>query len=133
LPQASTVEKDYLKDGFVARSRSDEVPAPGYECWITRSAVDVSGAFASALAEADPLARDAAVRGASQAQAKAAEEALPAGGGGMRCEVQTMWPGKTYVLFTYERLRDVRLAYVPPLSLGNFGGDVDNFEVRGVP
>ncbi len=32
------------------------------------------------------------------------------------------------VLFTYERLRDVRIVYVPPLSLGNFGGDTDNFE-----
>ena len=39
-----------------------------------------------------------------------------------------MWPDKTYVLFTYERLRDVRLVYAPPMALGCFGGDTDNFE-----
>ena len=39
-----------------------------------------------------------------------------------------MWPDRTYVLFTYERLRDVRLVYVPPMALGCFGGDTDNFE-----
>ena len=39
-----------------------------------------------------------------------------------------MWPDRTYVLFTYERLRDVRLVYAPPMSLGCFGGDTDNFE-----
>ena len=39
-----------------------------------------------------------------------------------------MWPDRTYVLFTYERLRDVRLFYAPPMSLGCFGGDTDNFE-----
>jgi hypothetical protein len=39
-----------------------------------------------------------------------------------------MWPNETYVLFTYERLQDVRIVYVPPQALGNFGGDQDNFE-----
>ena len=39
-----------------------------------------------------------------------------------------MLPNESYVLFTYERLRDVRIVYVPPKSLGNFGGDTDNFE-----
>jgi hypothetical protein len=36
-----------------------------------------------------------------------------------------MWADKTYTLFTYERLRDVRIVYVPPMSLGCFGGDTD--------
>ena len=46
----------------------------------------------------------------------------------MRCDVQEMWPNESYVLFTYERLQDVRIVYVPPQTLGNFGGDTDNFE-----
>ncbi|EJK46080.1 hypothetical protein THAOC_35275, partial [Thalassiosira oceanica] len=44
------------------------------------------------------------------------------------CDVVEMIPNKSYVLFTYKRLRDVRIVYVPPKSLGNFGGDTDNFE-----
>ncbi|KAH8061353.1 peptidase S46 [Aureococcus anophagefferens] len=47
---------------------------------------------------------------------------------GVRCEVQEQFAYETYVLFTYERLRDVRIVYAPPRSLGNFGGDEDNFE-----
>ena len=47
---------------------------------------------------------------------------------GIRCDVQEMLPNESYVLFTYERLKDVRIVYVPPKSLGNFGGDTDNFE-----
>ena len=47
---------------------------------------------------------------------------------GIRCEVQEQFAFRTYVLFTYERLRDVRIVYAPPRSLGNFGGDEDNFE-----
>ena len=49
-------------------------------------------------------------------------------GSGVRCNVQEMLPNESYVLFTYERLRDVRIVYVPPKSLGGFGGDTDNFE-----
>ena len=58
---------------------------------------------------------------------KEAEEAS-AGGDGMRCEVKEMSPDKSYVRFTFERLRDVRIVYTPPMALGNFGGDTDNFE-----
>ena len=43
-------------------------------------------------------------------------------------QTQTLINPISYVLFTYERLRDVRIVYVPPLPLGNFGGDTDNFE-----
>ena len=46
----------------------------------------------------------------------------------MLCMHACRWPGRHYVLFTYERLRDVRIVYVPPQSLGKFGGDSDNYE-----
>jgi len=101
--------------------------------WITRSCVDVTCQLSDALAEVDALSRANRVRDRRQEIAKQAEDAAAAaaaadGGGGCRCEVQEMWADKSYVLFTYERLRDVRIVYVPPLSLGNFGGDTDNFE-----
>jgi hypothetical protein len=177
--QTSTVEQDYLKNGFVARSRAEEVAGADYEVWITRSCEDVSEQLSDALSDPDPLTRANKVsekrqeiaRAAEVEKVRAAEEAPiypmarkeaaarlvaavaenglsspekregtseeeKVGGGkypsstssSLRCEVQEMWAGKTYSLFTYERLRDVRLVYVPPLSLGNFGGDKDNFE-----
>ncbi|MBN2346977.1 MAG: S46 family peptidase, partial [Candidatus Aminicenantes bacterium] len=46
---------------------------------------------------------------------------------GKRAEVAEMFRGKTYVLFTYEYLKDVRLVYAPPRSIGEFGGEADNW------
>ena len=123
--------RDFLEEGFVARSRAEEVAGPNYEVWITRSCVDVSARVMEVVKrEADPLARANAVRDCTQAIAAeaeaAAKEQQPAGG--LRCDVQEMFPNETYVLFTQERLLDVRIVYVPPRALGNFGGDTDNFE-----
>ena len=125
--RASTPDNDLLRDGFVARSRADEVRAPGYEVWITTACDDVSAEVLAAVdGVADPLARANAVRDAKEAIARAREAA--AADAGLRCKVQEMWALKTYTLFTQRRIRDVRLVYVPPLCLGAFGGDADNFE-----
>lgn len=158
--QASGVDHDHLKDGFVARSRADELSGKDYEVWITRSCVDVSEQLAASRTCADPLQRSNLVRDRRQDIARAAEADAakadatvppshnttpdPSGNtppdssasaapprrppSSLRCEVQEMWPDRTYVLFTYERLRDVRIVYVPPMAIGCFGGDTDNFE-----
>ena len=128
---------DYVEEGFVARTRTEELQGPNYEVWITKSCRDVSEQVVSVIAsEVDPLVRANRVRDvmqdiASQAQKESESEGEGEGegeGGGIRCDVQEMLPNESYVLFTYERLRDVRIVYVPPKSLGNFGGDADNFE-----
>ena len=124
--RASTAGKDLLADGFVARSMADEVADPDYEVWITRSCVDVSEKLADVRKETDPLKRANLVRDRRQELARDAEAAATGrASSSVRCEVQEMWPDRTYVLFTYERLRDVRLVYVPPMSLGCFGGDTE--------
>lgn len=130
-------DTDYLSSGFVAQTREQELKGADYEVWITKSCRDVSSEVVAVVrAESDPLKRSNKLRDCSQALASAAEEALRASaqgsaavaGSSVRCDVKEMWPNETYVLFTYERLQDVRIVYVPPQSLGNFGGDNDNFE-----
>ena len=126
--RASDADHDHVKDGFVARSRAEELAGPDYEVWITRSCEDVSERVLEvSRSEADPLARANKVRDRTRELVKEAEEAS-AGGDGMRCEVKEMSADKSYVRFTFERLRDVRIVYTPPMALGNFGGDTDNFE-----
>ena len=124
--------KDYVKDGFVARSFQEELVGPNYELWITKSCVDVSDQVLEVIQSVpdDPLQRANKVRDVVQEIAQTAQSKLgrKQDGEGFRCDVQEMLPNESYVLFTYERLRDVRIVYVPPKSLGNFGGDVDNFE-----
>jgi len=119
-------ERDFVKEGFVAQRREEELRGPNYEVWITKSCVDVSDRVVDVISsEIDPLKRANRVRDVMQEIAKTAQGV---GGGGKRCDVQEMLPNESYVLFTYERLRDVRIVYVPPKSLGGFGGDTDNFE-----
>lgn len=123
------LERDYVEEGFVSRSRGEELVGPNYEVWITKSCVDVSEKVVGVLsAEEDPLKRANCVRDVMQEIAQTAQEEQGGSDGGKRCDVQEMLPNESYVLFTYERLRDVRIVYVPPKSLGNFGGDTDNFE-----
>jgi len=118
-------KEDYVKNGFVSKSREDEIRGPNYEVWITKSCVDVSDQVLQVLSsEEDPLKRANRVRDIMQEIAQHAQEEEE----GRRCDVQEMLPNESYVLFTYERLRDVRIVYVPPKSLGGFGGDQDNFE-----
>jgi hypothetical protein len=124
---------DYVRDGFVARSLGDEIEGPNYECWITEACLDVSDKVLENVVEGgdgdlDPLERANKIRDVRQEIAQAAQESSAGEEGGIRCDVVEMIPNKSYVLFTYKRLRDVRIVYVPPKSLGNFGGDTDNFE-----
>ena len=126
----SAGDKDYLMEGFSANSQAEEIKSP-YECWITTSCVDVSEKVLAVLkAEVDPLKRANAVRDCKQTIAAEAQKALTPEGseGSVRCDVQEMLPNESYVLFTKTRLLDVRIVYSPPKSLGNFGGDTDNFE-----
>ncbi len=126
---ASDEAIDYVRDGFVARSLEEEIEGPNYECWITEACLDVSDKVLENLEDLDPLERANKIRDVRQEIAQSAQESASDGkGGGIRCDVVEMIPNKSYVLFTYKRLRDVRIVYVPPKSLGNFGGDTDNFE-----
>ncbi len=121
---ASTPERDYLREGFTAASRAEEIPAEGYICRITEDYRDVSEDVLSVVTdEMTPAERSDAIR----EKMKAIAEAEEAGRENISCEVSEMFPGKSYVLFTYRIIRDVRLVYVPPLSVGNYGGEIDNW------
>jgi len=120
----STKEKDYIQQGFKAQSRSQEIPAKGLTARITDSYRDVSGEILSVAKEGmDFGERTKAVERKMKEIVAEAERINP----GKRAEVAEMFSGKTYVLFMYTYLKDIRLVYVPPRSIGNFGGEVDNW------
>ena len=124
IQAASTKERDYLENGFLAKDHSDEIPAQGYTVRITESYSDVSQKVLSVVEEKmDPAERTKAIEKKMKEIIKKAEEDNP----GMRAEVSEMFIGKTYVLFLYTYLKDIRLVHAPPRSIGNFGGEVDNW------
>jgi len=121
---ASTSANDYIRDGFLARTRGDEIEAKGMTARITESFRDVSADVLRAVKPSmGPEERTRATERRIKEIVAAAEKAEP----GKRAEVSEMFAGKTYVLFVYAYLRDIRLVYVPPRSIGNFGGEVDNW------
>ncbi len=121
---ASTKEHDYVKHGFLAKDRSEEIPARGMTARITESFRDVSGEVLSVLKEGmDRVERTKAIEKRKKEIVAKTEKTNP----GKRAEVSEMFSGKSYVLFLYTHLKDIRLVYVPPRSIGEFGGDVDNW------
>jgi len=121
---ASTSANDYIRDGFLARTRGDEIEAKGMTARITESFRDVSADVLRAVKPSmSPEERTRATERRIKEIVAAAEKAEP----GKRAEVSEMFAGKTYVLFVYTHLRDIRLVYVPPRSIGNFGGETDNW------
>ncbi len=124
IQQVSTPEHNYLKNGFLARSRDQEAPAKGLTVRITESYRDVSARVLSAVQpDMDPAARTQAIERRINEIVLEVETKNP----GKRAEVAEMFIGKTYVLFVYTYLKDVRLVYAPPESIGEYGGDIDNW------
>ena len=125
IRQASTPEHDYLENGFHAAKLGDEVPASGYVVRVTESFEDVSDEVLAAVSdEMSFVERTKAIERRRKELEKTAEAKNP----GIRAEVAEMFTGKTYVLFRYTYIKDVRLVFAPSASVGNFGGDIDNWE-----
>ena len=120
----STVEKDYLTNGFLAATRPDEIRARGMTARITEEMRDVTDKVMSAVKDSmNPIERAKAIEGRIGELTKAAQKDLP----GKSIGISEMLPGKSYLMFISTTLGDVRLAYVPPRSIGEFGGEDDNW------
>jgi hypothetical protein len=124
VQRASTQENDYLTDGFLAGNRSEEIQATGYTANIMETYIDVSEEVLSVVTEEmDVGERIKAINKKKKELLIQAEKDYP----GKRAEISEMFIGKTYLLFIYTLLRDIRLVYVPPVAIGEFGGENDNW------
>ncbi|MDP3581305.1 MAG: S46 family peptidase, partial [Ignavibacteria bacterium] len=120
IARSSTVEKNYLDNGFHANTAEEEIPSPGYTARIIESYQDVSDQVLDAIENiTDPLERTKTLTAKTKVIADAATNEAES----IVADVSEMFAGKTYVLFKYRIIRDVRLVYAPPQSIGNFGGE----------
>ena len=125
IQKASTPQNDLLTNGFSAATHEQEISAPDYQVRITENYRDISSdVLAAVQIGMSFLERTKAIDKRRKELEVAAEKEHP----GLRAEVTEMFAGKTYVLFLYTYLKDVRLVFAPPASIGNFGGEVDNWE-----
>jgi hypothetical protein len=123
LQKVSTPEKDYVQNGFYARSEAEEMKCPDLELNILMSMEDVTkrvlGAVKSGMKDKDALqARKSEI-------AKIEKESLDSTG--LRSDVVTLYAGGEYWLYRYKKYTDVRLVFAPEQQIAFFGGDPDNF------
>ena len=124
IQQHSSVEHDYLIDGFWAMSREEELPNKGLSVSFLDRMEDVTSIILDGYdAKMTEEERAALVKKNSAALI---EEAVK-DGKGLRATVEALFYGNQYFLFVYREYKDVRLVGAPPSSIGKFGGDTDNW------
>ena len=109
IQKLSSVEHDYLTDGYWAKSRAEELPVPGLTITLLVKMEDVTARIAAG--ESRQAIIDAAKKEHNTDKAS----------------VESMYYGNQHYLFVYRTFRDVRLVGAPPSSIGKFGGDTDNW------
>ncbi|HEX8097168.1 MAG TPA: S46 family peptidase, partial [Pyrinomonadaceae bacterium] len=125
LVSASDPSKDYATNGYVARSRAEELPAKDYTVTITQDLKDVTAEVLQGVTDTmQPAERATAI----QTKIRSMESAGARPAEGVQVRVMPMNEGLSYYQFTYFILRDVRIVYAPPKAIGFYGGDPDNFE-----
>jgi hypothetical protein len=123
IAAASSVEKNYLRDGFWAKSKAEEIPAPSLTVQFLVRIDDVTKQVEDALKGLSGSEWSAKLQSVSQEIVKKATD-----GTGYEARVVPFYKGNQFLLFVYERYRDIRLVGTPPESIGKFGGDTDNWE-----
>jgi len=121
----STAENNLIKNGFNAPTTADEVSAgPNARVFVLDEITDVTKDAKAAIAAAgdDALARTKALEAFEKKLIADCEAEA-----GFRCRLYSFSGGNTYRLFKNLEIKDVRLAYAPPGSVGKFGGDIDNW------
>ena len=124
IQKHSSVEHDYLKDGFWALSQADELPNPGLTVRFLERMEDVTAivlkGYKQKMTEEQ---RQALV----EKNAKKLKEQAEKEGNGIKVSVEALFYGNQYFLFVFREYRDVRLVGAPPSSIGKFGGETDNW------
>ncbi len=124
LQRAATPEKDYLTRGFLAETKEDEIPAQGYFADVLLGYEEVTAQVHSVLKpgmtykEKYYALDDIIKKIISNEENKGKDR---------RARVASMYSGNKYYLFRFKRIKDIRVVYAPPLDLGLFGGDIDNW------
>ncbi len=132
LQQLSSLDHDYVANGFYAKTLEEELPCPNMELIVLLEIKDVTARIGQELAgktnftEREHLRRLAM----NTIEQEAIQQLVDQGKirDDYRCEVVSYYEGAICHLHVYKRLRDVRLVFAPEQSVGYFGGEPDNFE-----
>jgi len=123
IQRLSTLEKDYLTNGFWAMSREEEIPSPGLFITILKRMEDVTDKVLKGVTEGmDGEARQKVINTNSEEIRRSAVE-----GTNYTARISPFYMGNQYFLMVYETFNDVRFVGAPPSAIGKFGGETDNW------
>lgn len=115
---------DYIKEGFLANSPSEELPAPGQYVYVLQNTENVTkDIYKAARKAADLTQRELLIEKKIHDIVEKTEGNSPE----IYCKVVKVFEGRDYLKYTYTKYQDVRIVYAPPASIGNYGGDIDNW------
>ena len=122
VQQNSTEEHNYLKDGFWAMKKSDEIPAGFGVSFLVRMedvTKKINAELNSEMTESERFEKFSTLK--KELEKEASED------GKYSAQVKSFYKGNEFYMFVYETFNDVRLVGAPPSSIGKFGGDTDNW------
>ncbi len=123
VQRQSTPEKNYIRDGFIARSLAEEIPAPGYRARIMIEFKNISDRFIPLLKKkSNPLKVFQQIDLLKKEIIREAEKEK-----GIEATVADFFGGKEFYLIKYLTIKDIRIVYVPAQSIGEYGGEIDNW------
>jgi hypothetical protein len=122
IAEHSSVDHDYLRDGFWAKSRAEELANPGLTASILVYMQDVTQIVNDRLSKVGKEAHAMHLKFLRDSMIKSATQ-----GNGYTAEVKEFFKGNEYYLLVYEVFKDVRLVGAPPSTIGKFGGETDNW------
>ena len=115
IQHLSTPEKNYLEDGFFAKSLDEEIPVPGLKVTFMKYMKDVTDNLAKLEGDA------------FKAQCKEIEDAAEKANPGCTAKVTSFYNDNVWYLIVYQVYKDIRFVGAPPASMGKFGGETDNW------
>jgi Peptidase S46 len=121
----STPQSNLVENGFLAKTLAEEKSAgPAQRVTVAQAFRDVTAQVRDGLEKiADPVKR----KDEAEKRVKALQSECEKGRTGIRCEVRRFFRDAMYVLIESLEIRDIRLVYVPARSVGNYGGEIDNW------
>ena len=123
LQKVSSAKKDYVADGFYARTAAEELKCPDLEINVLVSMENVTQRVQGSVKSG--MTDEAALKARKAEMAKIEKESLESTG--LRSDVITLYEGGEYWLYRYKKYTDLRLVFAPERQIAFFGGDPDNF------
>ena len=123
IQRVSSKEADYVKNGFAATTREQEIKVPGLELMTLMAMDNITDRLAKVVKAGAP---EKEILKARRVEIEKIKNEMQ-GKSGLTCEYVTLYQGGEHWIYSYKKHTDVRLVFAPELQIAMFGGDYDNF------